>query len=128
MGSFGGSEGDRQQLRYLGRLAAEAFERRDHRSNDFLVIFIAEDSNKSGFCGYSLLTIFVNLAYFFERFRNFGTVVERLARESRVPEVVQKLLLSGIDETGLIQTRVPIDSRITRTKASVASIGRASHS
>ena len=91
------------------RAARSSFERLSRN-------FIAEDCTKSSFCGDSLLTIFANLAYFFGRFRNFGTVVEGLAGKSRVPEAVQKLLLSGIDETCLIQTRVPIDSHCHQNK------------
>lgn len=90
--------------------------------------FFSEDSTKSAISGYSLLTIFANLAYFFGRFRNFGTVVEGRKGKTRVPEAVRRLPWSGIGEEIPVHMRVSIDPRVTRTNASVASIGRASHS
>ena len=90
--------------------------------------FFSEDSTKSAISGYSLLTIFANLAYFFGRFRNFGTVVEGRTGKTRVPDAAQRLSCTGIGEESPVQTRESIGSRVTRTKASVASIGRASHS
>ena len=90
--------------------------------------FFSEDCTKSPISGNSLLTIFSNLAYFFGRFRNFGTVVEGRTGKTQVPEAAQRLLWSGISEESPVQTCESIGSRVTRTKASVASIGRASHS
>ena len=90
--------------------------------------FFSEDCTKSLISGYRLLTIFGHLAYFFGRFRNFGTVVEGRTGKTRVPEAAQRLPWLGIGEESPVQTRGSIGSRVTRTKASVASIGRASHS
>ena len=92
------------------------------------LMFFGEDCTKSPISGNSLLTIFGVLAYFFGLFRNFGTVVEGRTGKTRVPEAAQRLPWLGIGEESPVQTRGSIGSRVTRTKASVASIGRASHS
>ena len=97
----------------------------------FMVVqsrFFSEDSTKSAISGYSLLTIFGDLAYFFGRFRNFGTVVEGRTGTTGVPDAVQRWPCPRIGEKSPVQTRESVGSRVTRTKASVASIGRASHS
>ncbi|HBV65353.1 MAG TPA: hypothetical protein DEF45_20295 [Rhodopirellula sp.] len=53
--------------------------------------FFWEDCTKSPISGNSLLTIFSVLAYFFGRFRNFGTVVGGRTGKTRVPEATGRL-------------------------------------